>query len=225
MMKPAFVAVSLTAVLLASGTASATNLALTADLGTTGVGLHMSLPLQKNLNARLGFNTLNYSYSSSTSNVNYDSKLKLNTVDALVDYFPSAGSFRLTGGLTYNSSKITAVGRSNASGTFNFNGNTYTSTDAGQINGKIDFRKIAPYLGIGWGNALQKETGWGFSADAGVLFQGSPSTSLTSSGCTAPSSLCNQLSNDLDVENNRLRDKANDLKLYPVLRVGASYRF
>ncbi len=225
MMKPAFVAVSLLAVLLASGAAGATDLALTADLGTTGIGLHMSLPLQKNLNARLGFNTLNYSYSGNTSNVDYDFKLKLNTIDALVDYFPSEGSFRLTGGLTYNSSKINAVGKSNASGTFILNGNAYTSADAGQLNGKIDFRKIAPYLGIGWGNALQKETGWGFSADAGVLFLGSPNTSLTSSGCTAPSSLCSQLNSDLDAENSRLRDKANDLKLYPVLRVGASYRF
>jgi hypothetical protein len=225
MMKPAFVAASLLAVLFTSGSASATDLALTAELGTTGIGLHMSLPLQKNLNARLGFNTLNYSYASSSGNVDYDYKLKLNTFDALVDYFPSEGSFRLTGGLTYNNNKVNAVGKSNAAGVFILNGTPYTAANAGQINGKIDFRKIAPYLGIGWGNALKKDTGWGFSADAGVLFQGSPNTSLTSSGCTLPGNQCNQLSNDLEVENRSLRDKANDLKLYPVLRVGASYRF
>ena len=225
MMKPAFVAASLLAVLLTSGTASATDLALTADLGTTGIGLHLSLPLQKNLNARLGFNTLNYSYASSSNNVDYDFKLKLNTLDALVDYYPGEGNFRLTGGLTYNNNKITAVGKSNASGTYIINGTAYTAANAGQINGKIDFRKVAPYLGIGWGNALKTETGWGFSADAGVLFQGSPNTSLTSSGCTAPGNGCSSLNSDLDAENRRLRDKANDLKLYPVLRVGASYRF
>ncbi len=224
-MKPALVAASLIAVLLASGTCSAANLALTADLGTTGVGLHMSLPLQQSLNARVGFNTLNYSFSSSTNSVNYDYKLKLNTFDALVDYFPGDSGFRLTGGLTYNNNKITAIGKPSASGTFVLNGKTYSTTDAGQIDGKIGFRKIAPYLGIGWGNALQKETGWGFSADAGVLYQGSASTSLTNSGCTAPSTTCNQLNSDLDAENGRLRDKANDLRLYPVLRVGASYRF
>ncbi|MFT5535554.1 MAG: hypothetical protein ACI8WM_001063 [Burkholderiaceae bacterium] len=225
MMKPAFVAASLIAALLVTSAANATDLALTADLGTTGVGLHVSLPLRQNLNARLGFNTLNYTYAGSTTDVNYDFKLKLNTVDALVDYFPSEGSFRLTGGLTYNGNKVTAIGRSNASGTYILNGNTYSAADAGQLDGKIDFRKIAPYLGIGWGNPLRKETGWGFSADVGVLFQGTPSTSLTSSGCTAPSTLCNQLNSDLDTENNRLRDRANDLKLYPVVRIGASYRF
>ncbi|MFT5535333.1 MAG: hypothetical protein ACI802_003597, partial [Candidatus Paceibacteria bacterium] len=56
MMKPAFVAASLIAALLvtsAANAANATDLALTADLGTTGVGLHVSLPLRQNLNARL----------------------------------------------------------------------------------------------------------------------------------------------------------------------------
>jgi hypothetical protein len=225
MKKPAFVAAGLLAVLLVSTTAGATDLALTADLGTTGVGLHMSIPLYKSLNARVGFNTLNYSYAGSTSDVNYDFKLKLNTVDALVDYFPSEGSFRLTGGLTYNGNKVDATGKPSASGTYILNGNTYTAASAGQLDGKIDFRKIAPYLGIGWGNPIRKESGWGFSADAGVLFQGTPGTSLTSSGCTAPSNICNQLNGDLEVENVRLHDKVNDLKLYPVLRVGASYRF
>lgn len=225
MMKPAFVAASLIAALLTATAAGATDLALTADLGTTGVGLHMSMPLMKNLNARVGFNTLNYSYSGSTSNVDYDFKLKLNTFDALVDYFPSEGSFRLTGGLTYNSNKVDAIGKPSATGTYVLNGNTYTAANAGQLDGKIDFRKIAPYLGIGWGNPVRKDAGWGFSADAGILFQGAPNTSLTSSGCTAPTSVCNQLNSDLDAENARLHDKVNDLKLYPVLRVGASYRF
>lgn len=216
---------SLLALLLCAPAAHASDLALTSELGTTGVGLHLSVPVLPNLNARVGFNYLDYSYKGSTSDVDYDFKLKLNTFDALLDYFPGEGGFRLTGGVAYNNNKVVAVGKSSATGTYTLNGNIYNAASAGQLDGKIDFHKLAPYLGIGWGNPVRKDAGWGFSADAGVLFQGTPGTSLTNSGCSASAATCSQLSSDVEAENAKLRDKANDLKLYPVLRVGASYRF
>jgi hypothetical protein len=195
--------------LMSSGAAQA-QLALSADLGTTGVGAHLSMPLQPNLNARVGFNFLNYSYNTDIDDINYDFKLKLRTFDALLDYFPTDGGFRISGGLSYNGNKIDAVGLPNGSGTYVINGTVYTAASAGRIDGRIDFRKAAPYLGIGWGNPV-KAKGWGFTADLGVLFQGSPKTNLANSGCTAPAA--------------DLADKADDYKFYPVLRIGASYRF
>ncbi|GAA4033280.1 hypothetical protein [Actimicrobium antarcticum] len=225
MIKPHFFAAALAALCLSPAAALATDLALTADLGTTGLGLHVSTPLRQNLNARVGFNYLNYSYNGSTSDLSYDFKLKLNTFDALLDYFPGDSDFRLTGGLVYNNNKIDAIGKPTATGTYTINGTTYSAASAGQLDGKIDFRKVAPYLGIGWGNPVRKDTGWGFSADAGILFQGTPGSSLTNSGCTATPALCSQLATDVDAENIKLHDKVNDLKLYPVLRIGASYRF
>ena len=43
----------------------------------------------------------------------------------------------------------------------------------------MTFNKVAPYLGIGWGNPVQNGKGWGMISDIGVLFQGSPKTTLT----------------------------------------------
>lgn len=194
------------------------------DLGTTGLGVHLSVPVQPNLNARFGLNYLNYSYDTNTSNVNYDFKLKLQTFDALLDYFPMDGGFRVSTGLVYNGNKIDAKAKRNSNGTYTLNGTTYSAATAGNINGNIDFRKIAPYLGIGWGNAV-KDSGWGFSTDLGVLFQGSPNTSLTNSGCTAPAAVCAQLASDLAAENRSLSDKVHSFRAYPVLRVGVNYRF
>ena len=224
-MKPMHIAAMLALALLTTAPVQATDLGLTADLGTTGLGLHLSTPLRPNLNARFGFNYAKYSYTGSTSNVNYNFDLRLNTLDALLDYFPNDSGFRVSGGVSYNNNKVDAIGKPNASGTYTLNGNVYNSANAGVLNGKIAFRNVSPYLGVGWGNAVRKEAGWGLSADAGVLFQGSANTSLTNSGCTAPAPVCAQLGTDVGVENARLRDKADDLKLYPVIRVGASYRF
>lgn len=198
---------------------------VTTDIGTTGFGVRLSVPVQENLNARIGFNYLNYSYSDNTRDVDYDLKLKLKSLEALLDWFPMQSQFRISAGLVYNDNQVNATGRSNSNGEYTINGNTYNATNAGRIDGNIDFRKVAPYLGIGWGNALATNKGWGFSSDLGVLFQGPPNTSLTNSGCTLPGDDCARLASDVSAENARLRDKADSFKFYPVVRIGVSYKF
>jgi hypothetical protein len=221
-LKNQVVLLGIAAALAAAGAQAQTG--VTAEIGTTGLGLHLSVPLKDNLNARFGLNGLNYSYDGNTSNVDYDFKLKMRTVDALLDFYPTASAFRLTGGVVYNGTKVDARGKPSGAGTYTLNGHTYTASSAGSLNGNIDFRKLAPYLGIGYGNA-PKANGWGFSADLGVLFQGSPDTSLTSSGCTAGTAICTALATDVAAENARLKDEVKDLRAYPVIRVGISRSF
>jgi len=204
--------------------ASAGEIAASADLGSTGLGLHLSTPLAAKLNARIGINVAKYSYDGSTSDVDYDFKLKLATADALLDYHPFDGSFRISGGVVYNGNKVDARARPNAAGSYDINGTVYSAATVGRLDGKIDFRKAAPYLGIGWGNAL-KQSGWSVGLDLGVTFQGSPNTALASSGCTASAASCAQLARDIAAENAKLADEVDDFKLYPVVRAGISYRF
>ncbi len=45
------------------------------------------------------------------------------------------------------------------------------------------------------------------------------------SGCTAPALVCTQIASDVAAENAKLADEVKDFKLYPVVRVGVSYRF
>ena len=217
------------AALLTAGAASATDMGdmgVSAEVGTTGAGAHFSVPLQQNLNARFGFGYLTYTHDGSTTDMDYRFKLKLQTIDALLDYYPITNSgFRITGGVVLNGNKVTANAKPNSSGTYTINGNTYSASDAGDIDGKIDFRNVAPYVGIGWGNAVSTNEGWGFTSDIGVIYQGSAKSSLTNSGCTAGAAVCDQLASDLRVENDNLNDKGDDLKLYPVVRVGVNYRF
>jgi hypothetical protein len=199
---------------------------VSAELGTTGIGVHATLPVFDSLNARIGVNAFNYSVNGSSSNVDYKFKLKLQTFDMLADYYPISNSgFRLTGGLVYNGTKIDATGKPNQSGTYTINGTTYSSSTAGNIDGKVSFRKLAPYLGLGWGNALAKDSNWSFTSDIGVIYQGNASTSLTNSNCTATASECSSLASNLAVENQKLSDKGDKLRFYPVIRVGLAYKF
>lgn len=197
---------------------------ITASAGTTGAGLHLSVEVAERMNARFGLNGLSYSRDGNTNNVDYDFRLKMATVDALVDYFPTDGGFRFSGGVVYDGNKIDANGRP-ANGTYSLNGHLYPAAAVGSLNGQIEFRKAAPYLGIGWGNAVSKEKGWGFSSDIGVLFQGTPQSALINRGCTATSSVCTQIAADVAVENRSLQDEVSKFKAFPVLRVGVSYMF
>lgn len=199
--------------------------AVTASLGTTGAGVHLSVPLINQLNARFGLNGLGYSRNGNTKNVDYDFKLKIATGDALLDYFPSDGQFRITGGVAYDGNKIEANGRPSAGDTYTLNGHVYPSTSVGTLNGHIDFRKAAPYLGIGWGNATSKTKGWAFAADVGVLFQGTPNSALTNRGCTASFLVCAQVALDVAAENRSLQDDVRSYKAFPVLRLGINRSF
>jgi hypothetical protein len=57
------------------------------------------------------------------------------------------------------------------------------------------------------------------------MFQGTPRSQLASNNCTAVALLCSRLANDVAAENLKLGEEVKDFKLYPVIRVGLSYRF
>ena len=205
-------------------TAHAADTAMSLSAGTAGAGLHVTTKFTDSVNFRFGLNGFSYDFDESTDDADYDIDLKLQTLDMLVDYHPFSGSFRLTGGLVYNGNKLDAKAVP-VGGSFTFNGTTYTAADVGDISGRIDFKKVAPYIGIGFGNAVAANKGWGFTADLGVMFMGSPKVNLASNNCTATGTICSDLANDLQSERDQLRDDAKDFRYYPVARVGLTYKF
>jgi hypothetical protein len=207
-----------------AGTASATG--VTAQLGTTGLGASVTVPVHSNVNARFGANALGYSGSASTPDVEYDYKLKLRAIDALLDWHPTASTFRITTGVVYNGNRLDLLAKPQNEGSYVFRGTTYDLTEVGEVDGRVDFRKLAPYLGIGWSKAATNKTGWGFSIDLGVFFHGTPRASLTAARCTSVvPGLCDRFRSDVEAEEAELREKIKDLKAYPVLRLGLNYRF
>jgi hypothetical protein len=213
------------AALLLSAGASA-QVGITADLGTTGAGFHLVVPMESNLNGRFGANTMHHDFNKTSDGVDYDIKGKLQTFDILFDWYLGTGSsFHLTGGLVYNGNRFDATANPNQLGSFTLNGTTYSAADAGILTGRIKYRKAAPYLGIGWGNALAPKKGWGFNADLGAFYQGKPDVTLSSVGCTASTAVCTALAGDVAAEQVRLRDDADAFKVYPVVRASLSYSF
>jgi hypothetical protein len=146
----------------------------------------------------------------------YSGELKTGRAAAFLDWYPLAGSFRLSAGLTANDIKV------------NLNGTGTTGT----INGKAvslvgeTFRVTAkyaastPYLGLGGGHQQADGGGIGFFWDLGAQFGSfdvSAQTSLVGKfGVTQA---------DVDAEAKKVRDTLDSLKVIPMVAIGLTYRF
>lgn len=214
-----------------AGHATAADLAVTADLGSTGIGAHVTVPIapEQGLELRLGTNYLRgYKFKKNTGQVAYDFKASLRTIDALLDWHPMQSGFRLTGGVVYNNNVVDGIGVPSRITTFSFENGSYSTSQIGRLIGQIDFDSVAPYLGIGWSMAGTGR-GWSASSDLGVMYQGSPKTKLAFGGCSLPGTGCalvaNALTPLLAAEAKRVDDELRTYRFFPVLRVGLSYRF
>ncbi|MGV3556533.1 hypothetical protein [Larkinella arboricola] len=186
--------------------------------GTAGIGLDISKSITPQWVLRVGGNLFSYTGTLKSGKdtddiqIGFDYKLKLASVNALIDFYPfRRAGFRVTGGVFYNLNELTFDGLPTKEVVFN--DVTFTREEIGTINGKANFTKVAPYLGLGWGHPF-RGTKLTFMADLGVFYQQSPQVTLVTTGMLEPSSDQGPV-----IERN-----LQPLKYYPVLNLGLSYR-
>lgn len=209
----------LLALLALPGVAAAEGSAVSGKIGTLGWGLEFTGGSSDSLSGRIGINKYTYKKSTTNNSVNYDLKLQLQTVDALVDYYPFHGSFRTTAGLMYNNNKGDFNGVPDAGGNYTINGTAYPAALVGSLQGSMSFNKVAPYLGIGWGNPVAKGKGFGMATDFGILFQGTPKTSLTTTSTDTG------VQSAVATEQAKFQDSVKNFKYYPVISVAITYQW
>ncbi len=189
--------------------------------GTLGYGPQVGMTIVPNkFDARLNFGYLSYSYNTTSNGVYYNGHLKLDNLGLLGDWHPFAGSFRITAGAFYNDNRFNLTGQPSGAGTYTFNGTTYTAAQAGSVNANVSFNSIAPYIGFGWGDG-GSGAGLHFTSDFGVMYQGSPSASITATGAAADPALAK----DVAAAQSQLQSDLNSFQWYPVIQLGLVYRF
>lgn len=190
-------------------------------VGTLGLGLEASKLLTDRLGARVGINFGSYSLSQSQADIMYSAELKLQGMSALVDLYPwSRGRFHLTGGFVTSPMKITAVGEPSAAGTFEFDGQTYTSSEVGSLVAEAKFAS-GPYAGIGFGSPAKRGGPLKFKFDIGAIV-GKANLSLKATGAAANPILAG----DLEAQRQRTqKDLDKFAKIYPVISIGLGYGF
>jgi hypothetical protein len=204
---------------LAGGAVPAQAGELYTGIGLPGLGLGYAHALSPSLSVRGDVFSLGSREGEETeSGIRYRGKVSLHRAAVMLDWFPFAGSFRLSTGLTFNNQKI-VLDASGAGGTLTIGDRTYTTTAADGLRVDIEVPKTTPYLGIGWGHQLGQ--GWRFVGDIGAAI-GRAKLSAVARGQLAQQP---DIQSDIDKELAELRDGVGKVRVVPQVSIGFGYSF
>jgi hypothetical protein len=188
------------------------------QFGVPGVALGFSQPLGPLFGVRADYSSIGTRKDRRTENgIDYDATLKLNGGALLADWFPFAGSFRITTGLTANQYKLDLLA-TGAGGSVTVGSTTYTTTAQDQLRVQVKFPSSTPYLGFGWGHG--NGSGVRFAVDIGARI-GKATVDYSLIGPWA--SRVSQA--DIDSELQQLREGVGKVKAIPQLTLALGYPF
>lgn len=197
---------------------SAGGVGLTVKAGTLGGGLEATIGANDYLGFRFGVNMMSAGSSFDWEDNTIKAEMDWLSYGALADLHVFGGGFRVTGGALINKNKFKL--KSDQSESVVLNGQEYSASD---FRGQVTFSELAPYVGIGYGNAVGADGRWHFACDFGVMFQGEPK--VAASATSSDPGLQPVLDEAISIEVAKIQDDANAFKYYPVISVGISYRF
>jgi len=190
------------------------------QVSTLGIGIEGGYRFHQYLGARANWNWLELDETLEVDGNEFKGKIGLHSFGANLDVFPFEESgWHVTGGLRYNGNEGKLSVTPSADQTIEIGGTRYGVGQVGSLDGKVDFNNFAPYLGIGWMGSVFHPNVF-LTADAGVMFHGSPKVSLN---CTGPA--CAVIADDIERERRDIVKEVEDLSVYPVLSVGIGYKF
>jgi len=221
----ALAAAAVTAV--ASTPARADDVGVGLGIGTLGAGVQLVVALKEQWNFRTGFNGWNLTYDTKESGVDYTGKAKLANVPVVIDWFPRPGGiFRVSAGFYANQSKFD-VDAKPSSGVFVIGNNTYSATQVSRVNASVKYQAVAPYIGVGFGNAVERGRNWSWNLDLGLMYAGKPETKYTATcGSSLTVAQCAALQNDAAIEASEFSSEfSRNWRWYPVAQFWVGKQF
>ena len=194
---------------------------LYAGVGTLGINVGYKYGVSESLGIRVGANTFRYGDKLKDGAIEYKGDLKLNSVEVLADWHPFRNGFALSGGFLVNDNRFEGSAGPDASGTLTINGEEYAGANArADVKGRLG-QGVTPYVGLGFTLNPAAVKGLRFNAGLGVVFQ-QPDAKLRLSGVVDDTG---RLEADRATAEKSLQKDLNDLRNYPVVKIGASYAF
>ena len=179
------------------------HMALGVTAGFDGVGLDIAMPLGNAVQFRVGYGTdiygslipvnLNVNLGTFTSG---DKTVNLNNIPLSVnvwksgnghffaDFYPTKGNFHISAGVFVNNGKLVsaqadlskALDKQNWGVGIGPQGGFTVSTDQnGQLMMDVKTWAVNPYVGVGFGRAVNREKTFNFVFDLGIMVWGTPS--------------------------------------------------
>ena len=210
------------------------SLAITANVGTSGIGFDLATPIAPHLGIRGGAQFYNQGIGFTADGLNSNASINLRNVAVMLDVFPFHNGFHLSPGLTLNNNDhISAV--LNVPGGQNFTlGNTdFTSSMSNPVSGSASVKfgnNIAPRFTLGWDDILRHRLGHvSLPAEFGFQYSAAPvvSLSLAGSACYGQAGCAPAASSSVmaaaQQEILKLQNDLSPLRFYPISTIGIRY--
>lgn len=194
---------------------------LAARGSTLGIGVEASYRVNRNFGVRAGGNYFEFSRDATIENIDYKATPHFESGTVILDLYPMGGSFHLSGGLLLNRNEGRLDAQLNQD--IEIGGRVYTPAQVGSLVGTVDFKKTAPYAGLGFAGRGRVS----ILFDLGVGFTGTPRVDLV--GVT-PLTGAEKAQFDARVAQELAEVRADIegksyLKLHPVVSVGVKVGF
>lgn len=206
-------------------------------VSSLGVGGDIGLRLNRHATIRAGMNAFSLSRDFDTDeNITFTGKVSLKSLHAFVDWSPFGGGFHLSPGLVFaNSNKVTLNATIPGGKQFSIDDTDYVSSAANPTKaaGAVTVEQVKPALTLGWGNLVPQSHRISVPFEIGVVFQGTPTATLSFTGfaCSTNGTNCRDVTTDATIQNKvrnqqaQLNDDIKIIKFYPVLSFGLGIRF
>jgi hypothetical protein len=223
---------------LATSTRPFSTVGVAVSAGTLGVGGQAAMPLSQRTNLRVEGNFFSYNGATYTNDgINYTGTLKLRSIEALLDWFPFGGSFRVSPGVQLYSGPSAAANLAVPSGqSFTLNHTSYVSSTSVPVTGNaaLTTRAASPMFTFGWGNIAPRHGHISVPLELGFVYQGAPKVSMALAGkaCDFSGLNCRDAATDAGIQSNLAAQQkivSDDIgqyfRFYPVISIGFGYKF
>ncbi len=225
-----------------SNTRQKSGWAIAPEVSTLGLGGHIVRKITPNFNARVGVNAFGLGIDIEETELDFEGDLNLFNVSSIIDVHPFKRSgFRISGGLIFGDNNFDGTADISEEvaeelGEVEIEGQSINLSDLNinelaTLDADIDVNNsVAPYIGIGGGNAVGEGKGLGFWWNLGVVLGGSPEVELDSNVSEeTPEAIREEVEeaadNILEEEQEELEDELDFINIYPVVSLGLSYQF
>lgn len=213
--------------------------AVSAEIGTLGYGANVAWALNDKTELQAGWAGGDVSDFSSSVDVN-DVKYKIDDADFSNPYLgvqlrPAANWFTMGAGIIVpdNDIEVSAEGRNDI---FKVDNVSYNATDTGKLSGTIEHRnKLAPYGTIGFRPNIGNN--WGVFGEIGAAYMGKTDATVRATGDadefvgyvsgsdTVSKDDSTVTRGDVAAAAQKELESKDYLEWFPIVKVGATYRF
>ena len=198
------------------------------NAGTTGLGVEISKGLSPSIVTRFSLSGYTFEVDIEEEGIDYTADLGFSNFAAIIDWHPWHGGLHVSAGLVNNGNHFNMGAQQ--TGTYEIGDETYSGELS--IEATVNFRRVSPYVGLGWNNAATGSSGLAWSTEIGVILQGEPVVKLTATGAQISDGTStfdvltnSDFQNELKTEEIALQEALDGFEFYPVITFGLHYQF